>query len=97
QRRGHVGPINHSNRPPRKRGRGGTARSKVAVGQFADREPSRFAAGHLARRRGAFPERLGPPTCCGRGPSAVRQRRKTPCSSQNRELLHGQSLGSRTK
>ena len=26
-----------------------------------DREPSRFAAGHLARRRGAFPERLGRP------------------------------------
>jgi len=37
-----------------------------------DREPSRFAAGCLARSHRPFPERLGLPTRCGRGPSALR-------------------------
>src|SRR5207249_11013456 len=34
-----------------------------------DREPTRFAAGCLARRLRAFAERLGLPTRCGWGPS----------------------------
>ena len=45
-------------------------RPRSALRRTANRP--RFAAGSLARRRGAFPERLGPPTCRGRGPSAVR-------------------------
>ena len=48
----------------------------------SDREPSRFAARCLARRRGAYPERFGLPTRCGRGPSAVR-----PVSDRERSVV----------
>ena len=37
-----------------------------------DREPSRFAADYLARKRRNFPNNFSLPTRCGRGPSPVR-------------------------
>jgi|SRR5438128_622656 len=37
-----------------------------------DREPSRFAALGQAQKDRVFAVRLSGPTCCGRGPSAVR-------------------------
>src|SRR5438552_17868421 len=44
------------------------------IGMLNTYEPSRFAAGCLARTLRAFPERLALPTRCGRGPSGDRPR-----------------------
>ena len=66
-----------------------------------DREPSRFAAPCLARTHRPFPERLGLPTRCGRGPSAVRcgsVEMRPPGTASNRRPAagcHAQTASSR--
>ena|SRR6266516_1812059 len=50
----------------------------------ADREPSRFAAHGQAQKHLVFAVRPSGPTCCGRGPSAVRgQDRDVPVPRPN--------------
>src|SRR5207248_81493 len=61
-----------------------------------DREPSRFAAGCLARRRRGFSkERFALAACCGRGPSAVRGAVSRGARSDWRQMPGSTATGAR--